>query len=102
MSRVDDLLTAVAASLEAVKLLESEFRDMDLKERSASRMMAAQMLLQHAAMKVGPEVGQHPRTVLEKIVEGAMKNLPEMPAPKVEEMPSRPVKAGKSPWGEVR
>lgn len=94
-------------ALEAVDVIEEGLYGQKKLERCASRMTASMVVLAEMVERTAKETGRHPREVLDQIIEHAVMLFPTIPAkepgePKVEDLPSRPVKPGPSPWSDVR
>lgn len=100
-----DALARTAQSLRlalaAVDDIEKGLADLSDMERCASRMTVAMVVLCELVQATAEAAGRHPREVMEQIVAKALLTFPERPVevPKVEDIPSRPVPPGPSPWG---
>jgi hypothetical protein len=100
---MNPILTTVAAheaSVAAVEAIGTELAGAPLSDREkvAAFMGAVVTLMQAAANALHDETGKPQREIVGMMTAAALEYFPEKPV-KVEDIPSRPVPSGKSPWG---
>jgi len=96
MRSIDEALEMAATAMEVIHLMEGDVEDD--KERAVRLLSILSLVIGMVSIKVGGDVGKHPRDVVTKVVEEVLGGLPQKPAPEPQDLPSRPVKPGPSPW----